>query len=87
MPIISIGIDLAKHIFVVHGVNENRQAELVKPKVSRGSAPAAHRQFTTLHHRYGSLLRRTLLGTSISSAWPHHQTHGAEVRHLLPHER
>ena len=35
MPIITIGIDLAKNIFAVHGVNENGQPELVTPKVSR----------------------------------------------------
>lgn len=35
MPIITIGIDLAKNIFVVHGVNENGRTELVKPKISR----------------------------------------------------
>ncbi|MES2407433.1 MAG: IS110 family transposase [Pseudomonadota bacterium] len=35
MNIITIGIDLAKNIFAVHGVNENGHAELVKPKVSR----------------------------------------------------
>ena len=35
MNIIVIGIDLAKNIFAVHGVNENGHAELVKPKVSR----------------------------------------------------
>ena len=35
MPIITIGIDLAKTIFAVHGVNENGQPALVKPKISR----------------------------------------------------
>jgi len=35
MPIITIGIDLAKNIFAVHGVNESGRAELVKPRVSR----------------------------------------------------
>ena len=35
MTIITIGIDLAKNIFAVHGVNENGRAELIKPKVSR----------------------------------------------------
>ena len=34
MPIITIGIDLAKNIFAVHGVNENGQPALVKPKIS-----------------------------------------------------
>ena len=35
MSIITIGIDLAKNIFAVPGVNENGKAELVKPKVPR----------------------------------------------------
>ena len=35
MTIITIGIDLAKNIFAVHGVNESGHAKLVKPKVSR----------------------------------------------------
>ncbi len=37
MSIIVIGIDLAKSVFAVHGVNEAGRAELVKPKVSRDS--------------------------------------------------
>ena len=32
MSIIVIGIDLAKSIFAVHGVNQDGQAELVKPR-------------------------------------------------------
>jgi transposase len=35
MSIITIGIDLAKHVFAVHGVDENGKAVLVKPKVAR----------------------------------------------------
>jgi transposase len=35
MSIIVIGIDLAKSIFAVHGVNGDGKAELVKPRVSR----------------------------------------------------
>jgi len=35
MSIIVIGIDLAKSIFAVHGVNQNGKAELVNPRVSR----------------------------------------------------
>ena len=33
--IVTIGIDLTKNIFAVHGVNESGHAELVKPKVYR----------------------------------------------------
>lgn len=35
MSIITIGIDLAKNIFTVHGVNQSGKAGLVKPKVPR----------------------------------------------------
>jgi len=35
MSIITVGIDLAKNIFAVHGVNEAGKPELVKPKVAR----------------------------------------------------
>ena len=34
MTIITIGIDLAKNIFAVHGVNKSGHAEVVKPKLS-----------------------------------------------------
>ena len=35
MSIMTVGIDLAKNIFAVHGVDENGKAVLIKPKVSR----------------------------------------------------
>jgi len=35
MSIVTAGIDLAKNVFAVHGVDENGKAVLVKPKVSR----------------------------------------------------
>ena len=34
MSIITIGIDLAKNVFAVHGVDTNGKAVLVKPRVS-----------------------------------------------------
>ena len=40
MSIITVGIDLAKNVFAVHGVDENGKAALVKPKVSREQLPA-----------------------------------------------
>lgn len=36
MAIVFVGIDLAKNVFAVHGVNEVGKAELVKPVVPRG---------------------------------------------------
>jgi len=35
MSIITMGIDLAKNIFAVHGVNQDGKAELIKPKLAR----------------------------------------------------
>lgn len=35
MNIITVGIDLAKNVFAVHGINDSGKAVLVKPKVSR----------------------------------------------------
>lgn len=35
MSIITVGIDLAKNVFVVHGVDDNGKSVLVKPKVAR----------------------------------------------------
>ena len=35
MSIITVGIDLAKNVFAVHGVDDNGKAVWVKPKVAR----------------------------------------------------
>ena len=35
MSIITVGIDLAKNVFAVHGVNDSGKPALVKPKVQR----------------------------------------------------
>jgi transposase len=39
MAIMTIGIDLAKNVFAVHGVDENGKAVRIKPKVSREQLP------------------------------------------------
>ena len=87
MTIITIGMDLAKNIFAVHGVNESGRAELVKPKVSRDQ----------LLPLIANLPPCTIGMEACSGA--HHwarlfRTHGhtvkrvrPQVRHPLPHER
>ena len=35
MAIVSVGIDLAKNVFAVHGVDDSGKAALVRPNVSR----------------------------------------------------
>ncbi len=37
MRIVTAGIDLAKNVFAVHGVDDNGKPVLVKPKVSPGT--------------------------------------------------
>jgi hypothetical protein len=61
MAIVTVGIDLAKNVFAVHGVNATGQPALVRPSVPRASCwnsspPAA------LPDRHGSLLRCPPLG-------------------------
>ena len=40
MPIVTIGIDLAKNVFAVHGVSAAGKPELVRPAVKRGDLEA-----------------------------------------------
>ena len=40
MRIVTVGIDLAKNVFAVHGVDDAGKAVLVKPKVTRDQLPA-----------------------------------------------
>ena len=35
MTIVTVGIDLAKNVFAVHGINEAGKPELVRPSVAR----------------------------------------------------
>ncbi|CAB3774639.1 hypothetical protein LMG29542_08017 [Paraburkholderia humisilvae] len=35
MPIVTVGIDLAKNVFAIHGVDEAGKAMLIKPRVPR----------------------------------------------------
>ncbi len=39
MTIFAAGIDLAKNVFAVHGVNEAGRVQLRQPKVSRAAWP------------------------------------------------
>ena len=40
MAILTVGIDLAKNVFAVHGVDESGTAQLRQPKVARGKLNA-----------------------------------------------
>jgi transposase len=77
MSILSVGIDLAKNVFAVHGVNETGAAELRQPKVPRAR----------LHALVASLPPCTIGMEACSGA--HHwarlfQAHGHTVRLMTP---
>src|SRR6266700_3394309 len=77
MSILYVGIDLAKNVFAVHGVNEAGAAELRQPKVTRGK----------LHALIASLPPCVIGMEACSGA--HHwarlfQAHGHTVRLMAP---
>jgi transposase len=77
MAIVHIGIDLAKNVFAVHGVNAAGQAELVRPAVQRAK----------LHELIAALPPCTVAMEACSGA--HHwarlfMTHGHRVRLIAP---
>jgi transposase len=83
MTIITVGIDLAKNVFAVHGVDDNGKAVLVKPKVARD--------------KLAELIARPppcVVGMEACSGAPHwarqfrpyghtREADGAQVRHAL----
>jgi transposase len=77
MMILTVGIDLAKNVFAVHGVNEAGKAELVRPAVPRDK----------LHELIASLPPRVIGMEACSGA--HHwarlfQACGHTVRLIAP---
>src|ERR1700709_1405513 len=77
MPVVTVGIDLAKSVFAVHGVDEAGKAVLIKPRVPRD-------QLLTLIAQ----LPPCLIGMEACSG-AHHwarlfQAHGHTVRLMAP---
>jgi len=77
MSIVHIGIDLAKNVFAVHGVNEAGKAELVRPAVARAK----------LHELIAALPPCIVAMEACSGA--HHwarvfMAHGHQVRLIAP---
>lgn len=63
MAIVSVGIDMAKNVFAVYGVDESRKPPLTRP--SRQAA-RTYRRAAAVPHRHGSMLRCPPLGTRVS---------------------
>ncbi|RKR63899.1 hypothetical protein C7387_0571 [Yokenella regensburgei] len=52
MTIATIGIDLAKNVFSVHGVDHNGKSVLVKSRVTRAALPGLIADLPVLSPRY-----------------------------------
>ena len=80
MSIIFVGIDLAKNVFAVHGVNEAGKPALVKPSVASGKLVEL---VATLHDWPRGLFRRPSLGATVHDPRPHRAAYGSQVRRAL----
>ena len=69
MTITTIGIDLVKNVFAVHGVDQNGKAVLIKSRVTRTALPGLIAGLTALCYRNGGLFRSALLGKTVSAVW------------------
>ena len=63
MAIMTIGIDLAKSVFAVHGVNESGKPELVQPEVLRAKLIELIASVPPMTDRHGGVQRRPSMGT------------------------
>ena len=78
MKLTTIGIDLAKNVFQVHGVDQHGKTVLKKQlKRDDGDLLCQH---TTLPGGDGGLRRRSPLGAQVVQLGSHRQTHRPAVR-------
>ena len=65
MTILYAGIDLAKNVFALHGVNAGGAVVLRQPKARSRQAARARRCAAAVHHRHRGLLGCPPLGPSL----------------------
>ena len=73
MAILFVGIDLAKNVFAIHGVDEHGKAVLVRPSVPRARLHQLVGGAAAVHHRHGGVLGSAPLGEAVchSTATPY----------------
>jgi len=82
MNITTIGIDLAKNVIQVHGVERSGKVVLKKGIQARASAGRLC-QIIPITDRYGRLWQRPLMGQKVARVRPHGEADGAAVRQTL----
>lgn len=81
MKITTIGIDLAKSVFQVHGVDSSGKA-ILKKQLKRNQTTAFFAALSPCYWQ-GSLRQRSSLGTQTHGLWPYRALDGATVRQAL----
>ena len=67
--VITIGVDLAKNVFQVHGVDAEGNV-VVQPTVEAGAGASVLQETAALPGWHGGLCHRASLGAAIDRAWP-----------------
>jgi len=70
MKITTIGLDLAKNIFQIHGVDQHGKT-IVRKQFKRAEMSPLLRQSALVPDRHGILRQRTPLGKEAGRLWPH----------------
>jgi transposase len=82
MNIKRIGIDLAKTVFQLHGV-DSREQPVLRKKLKREQMLSFFRTIDPLFDWDGSLQWVALLGTGTAKTWAYRQTDGAPICEAL----
>lgn len=69
MTITTVGVDLAKNVFAVHGFDQNGRTILVKPKVSRAALPELIASLLPCVIGMEACSGGSLLGKIVSAVW------------------
>ena len=83
----TVGIDLAKNVFSVHGVDAEGASWCCVAASAVGKLLGAHCAVATVPDRGGSVLRRARVGTALLAVRAPGASDGIEVRGTVSQER
>jgi hypothetical protein len=69
MTITTVGIDLAKNVFAVHGVDQNGKTVLIKSRVTRTALPGLIAGLPPCVIGMEACFRSSLLGKTVPAVW------------------
>jgi hypothetical protein len=75
----TVGIDLAKNVFSLHGV-DGFGKRVLRRTVRRDELETVVSEAAGMRDWHGGLFGRTRVGAALRTLWPHGEIDGAEVR-------